>query len=226
MVGIAARWLPLVAGTGLALFVVSGCGQDVPTPADTGPGGTTAVLINPDGTGAATYRPARQADQIQEVQFWLRRPGGGWGLGGRADDAPGGVYAVARLEGTQRAGWSETGAALSIHVVLVDGTRLVDPVPWVWSDEFEPPPSASPSALAVTADPAQARSTLPRGPTPAPARTEDPFPAATAAGATAVCTDGTWSFAHGGDVCTRHGAVLWWTGRFGPAGPGGVGDPR
>jgi hypothetical protein len=230
MTGIASRWLPMVAGTGLALVTLCGCGQEPPARVDTGPGGTAAVLINPDGTGAATYRPARLVDEIQGVEFWLRRPGGGWERAGVAPDQSGGVYSTARLEGTQRPGWSETGAALSIHVAMADGTRVVDPVPWVWSDEFEPPPSASPTAVAVaTATPVatdRARSGLPRGPTPVPVPTQDPFPAATAAGATAVCTDGTWSFAHGGDVCTRHGAVLWWTGRFGPAGPGGVGDPR
>ena len=50
-------------------------------------------------------------------------------------------------------------------------------------------------------------------------------PAATdpkAAGATAVCADGTWSFsAHRGGTCSYHGGVHWWTGNLGPAGPGG-----
>ena len=43
-----------------------------------------------------------------------------------------------------------------------------------------------------------------------------------AAGATAVCADGSWSFsAHRSGTCSHHGGVHWWTGNLGAAGPGG-----
>jgi serine/threonine-protein kinase len=49
----------------------------------------------------------------------------------------------------------------------------------------------------------------------------DPYPAATAAGATAVCADGSWSFSKSrSGTCSQHGGVHWWTGNLGPAGPG------
>lgn len=50
----------------------------------------------------------------------------------------------------------------------------------------------------------------------------DPNAAARAAGATAVCADGTWSFSQNrSGTCSHHGGVHWWTGNLGPAGPGG-----
>ena len=57
-------------------------------------------------------------------------------------------------------------------------------------------------------------------PTPTPAA-NDPIAAAKAAGATAICRDGTWSYsANRSGTCSRHGGVYWWTGNLGPAGPG------
>jgi hypothetical protein len=48
-----------------------------------------------------------------------------------------------------------------------------------------------------------------------------PYAAATAAGASAVCADGTWSYsAHRSGTCSSHGGVHWWTGNLGAAGPG------
>jgi hypothetical protein len=67
--------------------------------------------------------------------------------------------------------------------------------------------------------------------TPTPTSTEpptakptayDPIAAAKAAGATAICADGTWSYsATRTGTCSKHGGVHWWTGNVGPAGPGG-----
>jgi hypothetical protein len=49
----------------------------------------------------------------------------------------------------------------------------------------------------------------------------NPYAAATAAGATAVCADGTWSYSqHRSGTCSSHGGVHWWTGNLGAAGPG------
>jgi len=49
----------------------------------------------------------------------------------------------------------------------------------------------------------------------------DPYAAATAAGASAVCTDLTWSYSkHRSGTCSSHGGVHWWTGNLGAAGPG------
>lgn len=48
-----------------------------------------------------------------------------------------------------------------------------------------------------------------------------PYAAATAAGASAVCADGTWSYSkHRSGTCSSHGGVHWWTGNLGAAGPG------
>src|SRR4029077_9776048 len=49
----------------------------------------------------------------------------------------------------------------------------------------------------------------------------DPYAAATAAGASAVCADGTWSYSKNrSGTCSSHGGVHWWTGNLGAAGPG------
>jgi outer membrane biosynthesis protein TonB len=69
-------------------------------------------------------------------------------------------------------------------------------------------------------------------PTPTPAPTEppvteapaqvDPYAAAKAAGATAVCADGTLSFSKTrSGTCSGHKGVHWWTGLVGEEGPGG-----
>ena len=55
----------------------------------------------------------------------------------------------------------------------------------------------------------------------ATAKPADPFPAAKAAGASAVCGDHTLSFSQSrSGTCLEHGGVLWWTGNVGVAGPG------
>jgi serine/threonine-protein kinase len=56
---------------------------------------------------------------------------------------------------------------------------------------------------------------------PAAPVAKDPYAAAKAAGATAVCADGTWSYSKNrSGTCSHHGGVHWWTGNLGPAGPG------
>ncbi|HEY4869615.1 MAG TPA: DUF3761 domain-containing protein [Candidatus Dormibacteraeota bacterium] len=64
-------------------------------------------------------------------------------------------------------------------------------------------------------------------PTQAPAAVAPPVTsgfdhnAAQAAGASAICNDGTWSYsAHRSGTCSHHGGVNWWTGNLGPPGPG------
>ena len=55
----------------------------------------------------------------------------------------------------------------------------------------------------------------------APVQPADPYAAAKAAGASAVCADGTWSYSKTrSGTCSHHGGVHWWTGNLGPAGPG------
>jgi hypothetical protein len=74
-----------------------------------------------------------------------------------------------------------------------------------------PSPSPSPSPAPSIEAPAP----------PAPPASNDPYPAATKAGATAVCADGSWSFSKTrSGTCSGHGGVHWWTGNLGPAGPG------
>ena len=104
------------------------------------------------------------------------------------------------------------------------------------------PPMAAPVAVAPTPVPTRVPvfvvPTLPRWtppPVPSPLAQvpilrlptiapvpADPYAAAKAAGATAICADGTWSYsAHRSGTCSHHGGVHWWTGNLGPAGPGG-----
>jgi len=80
---------------------------------------------------------------------------------------------------------------------------------------------ASPVAVAVvTPSPAAAPVVVPPVP-PAVTPPADPYAAAKAAGASAVCADGTWSFSqHRSGTCSSHGGVHWWTGNLGAAGPG------
>jgi hypothetical protein len=78
-----------------------------------------------------------------------------------------------------------------------------------------PAPTAKPTVHAVTPKPV----------TPAPVAPEppavDPNAAAKAAGATAICADGTLSFSKTrSGTCSKHGGVHWWTGNVGAAGPG------
>ena len=78
-------------------------------------------------------------------------------------------------------------------------------------------PLPSPSAAATQAP---APAPVPP-PAPAPAPVQDPYAAATAAGASAVCADGTWSYSKTrSGTCSHHGGVHWWTGNLGAAGPG------
>ncbi len=73
-------------------------------------------------------------------------------------------------------------------------------------------PVPTPTA-AATASPTTAPTILPMS--------ADAIAAATAAGATAVCNDLTWSFSQTrSGTCSSHGGVYWWTGNLGPPGPG------
>jgi outer membrane biosynthesis protein TonB len=96
-----------------------------------------------------------------------------------------------------------------------------------------PPPAAAPAPPPVPAvrDPAP-RVAAPAPPPPVAAPVPpppaaqppaaDPYAAATAAGASAVCADGSWSFSKTrSGTCSHHGGVHWWTGNLGPPGPGG-----
>jgi Protein of unknown function (DUF3761) len=85
-----------------------------------------------------------------------------------------------------------------------------------------PVPTAAPTAVPTALPPAAPPAAVPAPPAPpAPAPPADPYAAATAAGASAVCADGTWSFsANRSGTCSHHGGVHWWTGNLGPAGPG------
>jgi len=89
-------------------------------------------------------------------------------------------------------------------------------------------PTTTLPATPTTTAPATATTTPTLLPTPTeaaaapqPAELADPYPAAKAAGASAVCHDGTWSYSqHRSGTCSSHGGVHWWTGNLGPAGPG------
>ena len=91
------------------------------------------------------------------------------------------------------------------------------------------PDTVTEPTITVTSTAAAAHPTAhvaPAHPTKAP--TAVPIPvtsgfnhaAAKAAGATAICRDGSWSYsAHRGGACSHHRGVIWWTGNVGPAGP-------
>jgi len=86
-------------------------------------------------------------------------------------------------------------------------------------------PTASPTATpspAPTETPAPAPVVVqPPVAAQAPPPNADPYPAATAAGASAVCADRTWSYSKTrSGTCSSHGGVHWWTGNLGAAGPG------
>jgi hypothetical protein len=81
--------------------------------------------------------------------------------------------------------------------------------------EATPAPTDAPSEPATTPKPATPKPVAPK-PTPT-----DVEAAAKAAGATAICADGTWSYsATRSGACSQHGGVHWWTGNVGAAGPG------
>jgi Protein of unknown function (DUF3761) len=83
-----------------------------------------------------------------------------------------------------------------------------------------PSSGESPSPLAVVSATAVA-TVAPATGVPVAVAPQDPHAAATAAGASAVCADGTWSFSQNrSGTCSHHGGVHWWTGNLGPAGPG------
>jgi serine/threonine-protein kinase len=81
--------------------------------------------------------------------------------------------------------------------------------------------SESPTAVAVVNPSPVATPVVAKPVVAAPVRPADPYAAAKAAGASAVCADGTWSYSKTrSGTCSRHGGVHWWTGNLGPAGPG------
>jgi hypothetical protein len=93
------------------------------------------------------------------------------------------------------------------------------------TDKPSPTPLPSPSPTSTPRPAPTAAPTAPPTPVPvqpAPPPAVDTYAAATAAGATAVCADGSWSFSQNrSGTCSHHGGVHWWTGNLGPAGPGG-----
>jgi Protein of unknown function (DUF3761) len=88
-----------------------------------------------------------------------------------------------------------------------------------------PTPATTPVVTPVPETPAPTPVTYvapPTAPTTnASSAPSDPYAAATSAGASAVCADGTYSFSqHRSGTCSDHGGVHWWTGNLGAAGPG------
>jgi hypothetical protein len=84
---------------------------------------------------------------------------------------------------------------------------------------FALPSATLPPVPVATAAPTVAPTAAPPvAPTAAPT---DPYAAAKAAGATAVCADGSLSFSPTRQgTCSGHGGVHWWTGNVGAEGPG------
>lgn len=86
--------------------------------------------------------------------------------------------------------------------------------------------TSSPRPKATPTEKPRAEATARPTPTLAPtqpptAKPADPYAAAKAAGATAICADGTWSYSKSrSGTCSKHGGVHWWTGNVGAEGPG------
>jgi len=118
------------------------------------------------------------------------------------------------------------GLAAAISALVLSGCGS--------ADQASPPTTgANPAVLTATAttvptaSPTPAPTPLTAQPPAAPAAVQpalanaDPYPAATAAGASAVCADRSWSYSkHRSGTCSSHGGVHWWTGNLGAAGPG------
>jgi hypothetical protein len=82
------------------------------------------------------------------------------------------------------------------------------------------PPASTHVPTVPEATPPVDLATEPPTATEAPAPT-DPYAAAKAAGATAVCADGSWSNSKTrSGTCSGRGGVHWWTGNVGAEGPG------
>jgi serine/threonine protein kinase, bacterial len=82
-------------------------------------------------------------------------------------------------------------------------------------------PTASPTPTQAPAPPQAPAVVQPPIAVQPPPPNADPYAAATAAGASAVCADQSWSYSkHRSGTCSSHGGVHWWTGNLGPAGPG------
>lgn len=95
---------------------------------------------------------------------------------------------------------------------VLEATQVAEPT-------AEPTPTPNPTAT-PTATPTPTPTPTAK-PTAAPTK-YDAYAAAKAAGATAICADGSWSYsAHRSGTCSSHGGVHWWTGNLGAAGPGG-----
>jgi hypothetical protein len=191
------------------------------------PEGTISVKLNADATAQASYAPALHGSVIQRVDFWLRSAHDRWTRTGPAMRQADGTYSVSRLAGTETADWNGPDAAVAVHVVWPNGAEFEDPTQWTPSSGFVPaPPTPTPTPppppRATAPPPAPvAPPPAPVAPAPAPAAPNGPYSDATAAGATAVCADGSWSYSqHRSGTCSHHGGVHWWTGNLGPAGPG------
>lgn len=125
-----------------------------------------------------------------------------------ADGEPG----AAQTQGVGTATDAPTGIPLVLETPSPISTTDVVPAVEA-SPTVESTPKTSPTAK-PTPPPT-------KRPTAAPTA-NDPYAAAKAAGATAICADGTWSYsAHRSGTCSGHGGVHWWTGNVGAAGPGG-----
>jgi hypothetical protein len=86
----------------------------------------------------------------------------------------------------------------------------------VASPTAEPSAAATPAPTDAPSEPAATPKPVAPKPTPTDAEA-----AAKAAGATAICADGTLSFSPTrSGACSQHGGVHWWTGNVGAAGPG------
>jgi hypothetical protein len=81
--------------------------------------------------------------------------------------------------------------------------------------------TSAPTNPAATAAPTANVTSPPAPPVATAPPATDPYAAAKAAGATAICADGSLSFSKTrSGTCSKNGGVHWWTGNVGAAGPG------
>ncbi|HEX4213410.1 MAG TPA: hypothetical protein VIA06_08815 [Candidatus Dormibacteraeota bacterium] len=146
------------------------------------PRGTLSVQLSTGGSASATYTPDSERAAIKGVAFWLRNAGGSWSLAGSGVESSGSTWSVARLAGTEAAGWNGPSTAVSVDVALASGAEFVDPTSWTWSAAFDAPPptpTPTPRPATPTAPPTPVPPTptpAPRPPPPAPVTTPTPAP--------------------------------------------------
>jgi len=116
------------------------------------PGGQITAVVNPDGTGGATYDPEKDTSVIKGVEFWFRDANSRWldgGAGAQSGDDGGWVVDV--LNGTSKPGWNGSGAAVAVHVIWPNESQWTDPAPYARTFSVPAPAITTVAAKSIPA---------------------------------------------------------------------------